>query len=567
VWPSPPSAGAFAPLVILVVAIVPAVNTWFYGALTPNQAAWGLRGFDLLVGDAASSDVSQAARVPPLFAWCTAAALGLPLSSKLWLSTLPSYFFGLTSIALVYCLGRLCCSTGVGILASFLFGVNQLLLHEIEAGEQTTCVLTFAQLGLYLFVRQFQTEDRVLSRWTWLGAGSFACLALSVGFNALWIPAVAAAFCLYHHLYRDVDLGAAIRALVVSPTMIGGVAVVGGGVALAAPWLLTAGWNWGPYSPFADPAVTDVAPSASWGALATAMPATVVLGLFGVWRGVQDCVGNRDLNKEFPLLLLWALFAWLALRTTSETPWALLFAIAPLTILAVRTLLAILDRSMHDRQVLVLILLSVWVFVVSRSAVLRQLPAWLTAPNPLTAQQKLDLHLAVDTLILAAVPVLGLHRLTTHHDRYRRMLLGGFVLAVIVLASLPWLTQFRGPKRRDDPWAQVHHDLLRHAPYDHVVMIAPEIRLADYVPLRFAVRALRPDISIDRVSNRSVLARLLAQSGSREPLVLVTDDAERLRTSTIHEGEYLVALTEIHKSDRVRVYARERIQSPRTPPP
>lgn len=544
---------------LLVVIIVPGLYASIYGSLTANQAAWGLLGVDVLQGDWISPDLGDQSRVPPLFAWCTAAMMAIPLADKLWLATMPSYFFGLASIALVYLIGRACCSPGVAVLTTFLFGLNQLLLRQIEAGEPSTCIVALALLSLYCFIRQLYRDDRVCTRWTIVGTPVFACLILSAGFFALWIPLIAVVFAVYFHLQTREQLRDALEATFASPTSAAGVLVVGGGILLASPWILWSDWNAGPYFPFSDPTTLLTRPEVAWGAIVSAMPATIVLGVFGVWRGAQDCLRGRALGELFPLLLFWSMLAWLALRLTSATEAALLFAIVPLTMLAVQTLFDIVERNLRDRQILALLLLSVCVFVVSRTTALRELHNWL-ASGDWSAQRKLDVHLAMDGLVLACIPVIGLYRLSAGFDRRRRALLGAYVMTVILLASVPGLMQFRGPRRRDDACAQLFHLLQQRSPYDRVVFVGKDAKSTDLAPIRFAVKAAERDAPVDHVADRAALVESLSGSDSADPLVLVTDPNQRLqRTAAIRQGNYVVTLHEIHSSEDVLVYARERV--------
>jgi hypothetical protein len=301
-----------------------------------------------------------------------------------------------------------------------------------------------------------------------------------------------------------------------------------------------------------------------WDDVVAAMPATIVLAVFGFAKAVRECVGRGPQAEREFLPALWTLLSALALRWTHPTNGTLLVLVVPLTLLAVRTLFDVLDRRMSDRNVLAMALAAGWVFLFCQIPSLWNLPVRMRVRGfSLDSTDWLALRLGIDGMLAIGIVLVWLYRQTSASDDKRRAFFGGVVLASMFLACLPGLLQLRGRPRIDDPWSSIRQQLettVRGGGYDLVVFVdseasASEARLdARTAPLRFLLRTMVPTAGQRFVHNSRKLEDVLRHEG-RQPVVLVTDPARRLHRSTpINLGDHTMTLTERFDSDRVIVY-------------
>lgn len=548
-WPKLPPPTAFLPLVILISSVVPGLYAGFFGSLNLEQSIWGLAGLDVLDGGwlIPSRDANT---LPPLYAWLTALGLTVPLPDRICSVGLPDYLLGLATLLLVYKLGSLCLSPGAGLLACLLVAMNRVFLEEIHRSTSTPCILCFALLCICLFLQHARHQDDLLSSRVIAASLAFTALLLCSGFFSFWIPLICVLNLLHDELPSREDWPSTIREIVFeSSTLQSGLIVLGCGVVLSSPWLLAAGWHLGPFAPWADPLAGS--PRVNVVHLVTAMPATIVPALYGLFRTIREAVYGAADSRLTILPVVWALIGCLALETTHPTRSALLLTAIPLTYLAVRVLFAILRREIRDRDVLTLMLGSVAVYLVVEIDALRRLPFSFQG-EPMSPEQQLDLHFGVDALVLAIGLIIWLFRWTNRDDRYRRVLLGGFVIASMALACLPGLTKVAERPRRFDPWLQVSQ-ALRQERRSNVVVF-----LGEHSPspqLEFTVRTILPSTPRVEINDSQDLEGIIRTYGPR-PLVLVTSSNRRLaRTLPVATGDATVTLTQFFDSEQVIGYS------------
>ena len=546
-WLKIPSARAYRPLVLLIVAAVPALYTWSYGGLTEAQASWGLEGLELLSG-AWNSPEWFRSPVPPFYAWVCALALSIPVGDAFWLLPAPSYLFGILSIFTLYWIGREISDEATALLGCFLFSLNRFFLEEVQSGEPTTAILFWSLLSFVFYLKHLAVDGELWSRWTFAGALSFAGLLLSAGLFAFWLPVLGLLEFISRQIREGDNMSEALTETRKAPTILGGVAVIAGGFALASPFLFGAGWHTSTFSPWPAPPVTLELGSLPRD-LVTTMPATIVLAGVGLLLALRDTLKGQASDRT-AVPLLWGLLGALAFASTTPTPGTLLFTIAPLTLLAVYVLGQVMARRVRDLYVQVIFMLVVVVFVVAQSQALWSLPAWLT-DGALSAQQKWDVHLGVDALVIASALLLWLYRLTSRSDRDRRWLFGTYVLGTVLLACVPSSNELKATPRSEDPWYELTRRLRSYPDVDLLLFVGKPPSST----LQLTVRSLYPDAVRQQASDREQAESILRMRGER-PLVLLTDPPLAFQSPLpITKDGKTVTLTEIFGNDLVVAYA------------
>lgn len=552
VWPNPPGAEAFVPLVFLIVILVAGGCVWVVGSLTPQQSVWGLRGLDVLAGNWIRPSGDAA---PPFYAWCTALALSIPGLDRFLLLPLPSFVFALGSVAILFLIGRRLYTTGAGLLAAFLFGLNPFFLEQAGNGDSTACIVFWAMLSLYLYSRHLRHQLDVLSLTVAGGAISFGALLLSAGVMAFWIPVVGLLDFLYREFQERDDLSSALHETRTAPTIAGGIMVIIGGLALASFWLFRTPWTVGPFAPWPMPVSSD--PPINWTTLFAAMPATIVFALFGIWQTLRESVRGGDEPAKSALPVFWALTAMLAFQATQPTPAMLLLAMAPLSILAARTLFALLRRDLSDRQALLLLLAAAAAYVIAWTPALRSfvgsLGSWWQRPGRVwRSEELLGVHLAADLLIAVLALIAWLFRMTRSVDVRRRTLLGGAFVAVLVAGVAPGFGRLNGTPRRDDNWQKAYVRLRQIGKVDMIVFVGPKSPPA---PLAFTTRTLFPQAAQASAEGRKELEHVLRTAGPR-PLVLLTGgDPLFPRNAPVAIGDKTVTLSRVFDGEGIVAYA------------
>lgn len=563
-----PSPSTYLPITCLLVVVGPALSAWIYGRLTLEQSTWGMSALSLMHGHSRWLPTdSQGNVVPPLFSWLLALSLAIPFPDKLPLLTLPSYLYAIACLIAIGGLSRLWFSSGTALWTCFLVAFNPLFLEQVRVGDPSLGVLFWSLLGLWVYAHHLIREEETFSAWTMVGGLSFFALLLSVGFFAFWLPVLGLVNFLLRDWERRERFSNTIRSTLAAPTMRAGLIVVAIGFGLATPWIMKSSFASGPFSPWATPVDLPHTRASSYGHLLAAMPATLVLALVGLWRSVRQILRGREEMDRATLPVVWTLVAALTVRSMQPTQIGLLLLLVPLNLLAVRTLLDVLYRRIPDGQLFWITLATVWVYLGTRLEAFSHLPSLLTdVPvgggalpsgsafwfSQLTAEKKLSLHLAIDLLVLVGLILYFLYRSSAIQDRYRRMLFGGFVAVVVVLATLPSLALIHQPLRRDDPWVRVCEQLAPLKDIDRIIYVGSQPPI---VPLTFVVKCRFPDLPTETAVGRVELEAAFRQDGNR-PLVLVTDPSQRLpKTTPITRDDLTVTLSQIYDSDEVIAYA------------
>lgn len=586
VWPNKPSATAFVPFMLLMAILWPAWLAWGRGVFTKESALWGLVGLDT-VGAAAWRPFAGDQSAPPLFAWMTSLALQLPIQNKLLLLPLPAYFYAVGVLLVIYLIGRTWFTPATGLLSCFLIALNRVFLDLVRRSDPDLGVLFWLLVSLLVYLRHLRSEEDTLSRWTFLGAAAFGALLLSAGFNGFWAAAIGLLNVLWRELDRRDSWGPAVKGTVGMSTSRAGVVVVVGGVLLASPWLAMSSWSSGPWAPWSDPgergyksidvmdhvrsmvllerrAPEDPRLSADLFDLMRAMPATLVLSLYGLWRTFRGVIGQGSETPKQWFPILWTVIALVAWILTMPTPAGELFLIVPLTLLAARALLAILRREIHDRTALLLMIGSAWVYVFttlrlprvqwSSDPYSKNWGDWMTIWKTLSVEDKYALHLGFDRLLVAGGLILWLYRSTRGVDRRRRWLLGGFIVGVLSLAVWNGTDHLGLSAVNDNPWRRIHDELQAYRGASAVIYLGSE---PPDPALRFIVRSQFPDRPRLPVPQRDQLDRLPDECGDRF-LVLVTDTRSRLpRSLSLSRGEQALTLERVLDSPLVAAYAAQ----------
>lgn len=555
VWAKAPAVEAFLPLVLLLAVVGPGLVAWLYGSLTSASAARGLCALDVLDGDwLLPGPTGQPA--PPLVAWVQAMALTLPLLEPPVALLVPSYLFAVGSLFVLYLLGGTWFTRGTGMLACFLMGLCPYFLAQVRTGSSGPIVLFFFLVSLLVYTHHLLAEDEVFSYWTLGGAFAFGGLLLSLGFNAFWLPVLALVNVFFREAARQDREWVAARAALWAPTTRAGVIVVTLGTLLAIPWILFSGLPTGPTMPWIDPGQEQAEP-ASMAALVWAMPATIVLGVFGFLRSLRQTILRTKGSARAAPALLWTLFSLFALQTTLPTATGVLLAATPLTLFAVRTLIAILRRELADRTVLLLILGSgavvllcsvPWDVVNPRRV---NSLDWVVEWSRHSSDQKWQAHLAADEVVLFAGTMILLYLLSQGSDRHRRWLFGGFLFAILLVSLVEGLGVAPAALRRDDPWQRVYEQLPQSSTVGRVVTMGS---LPPPEELRFLLRARYGGIPREHIQGREQLP-LALRDPAEQPLVLVTEPPLRLpKTYPVARGDLTLILVERFDTPRVIGY-------------
>jgi 4-amino-4-deoxy-L-arabinose transferase-like glycosyltransferase len=571
VWPNAPKAGAFFPLVLLMVLVLPWTHLVAHARMNADLATSGLRALDLLEGER----MSDSRVVPPFPIWIQATALALPFSDRSLVVAAPSALFALLSGLALYRLGRVWYSPEAGVLAALLLISNRSLIEHIHTGAPGPVVLFFTLASLLPFAEHVQRQDDVFSRWTFLGGVALAGLFLTAGAYAFSMALLGLGAMFFRGDEDDSWLERFRKALF-DPTTRAGVMAMLIGLTLAAPWLATAPWTWGPWFPWDPPgflgngAPGDVRTRNSdveglgWWETVSSAPALVVLAVFGLLHSIRDLFREGATAERDALPILWTLLAVAAFALAQRTPAALLVVTAPMFLLAARTILDILERKLLDRQVLQLAAAAVGVFVVWQTTRSLSPPLGSRTGLKLSGQDWIAVASGVVGVFATLIVLTVLYRWTRDSDSRRRSLFGALVVAVLVVACAPGVMLLRTTPRSADPWHQAQQRLSRlidaEKP-DLVLFLDPErSSLQRRTPvLEFLVRTLAPQQERRFVVSPDELEQKLA--GFDRPLVIVAQSSRPLpKIYSFSQGSRVLTLAERLHTDRVTAY------SPLSPP-
>ena len=559
-----PSTGSFIPLVALIVAGFPGLVNWIYGNLSSAEAAWGLRGFDVLRGNFWLTGTPVPA-IPPFFAWCEAAALAIPLGDPIWRLSLPSFFFWLLAAGVIYRFVERWHDDGTALATLSLLAVNPIVLDDVRRGLPSTCALFWSMLGLMAYIEHLKAAAPVRSWWTAMGGGSLGMLMLTTGLTALWLPALVSIHLVYHltvtgRQWRDAPL-----AVLRHPTFR---SLIAGGLVAAA---IVAPWAWAIMMsgrPSADGVIIEQSDTPLViSALPSAMPATLILGIFGLILAIRRRIrGTAD--ESVTLINLWCITGFIAYVVAERSTTGLLLLVVPLTILAIRSLLLVLERQLRDRTSFLLIVVSVAALVISIS-VGGLWPGAIPSPadeNSATGDfhdlgwMLFRAHLAIDLVLIFTGGMIWLYRASVHRDHYRRILFGGFAAAVILGSVLIGGAALRGPLRSNDPWRELYDRLAeRPAPRWYAGLGRGQLAAEP----AFILRAIAPDAPLETALDLGDLDNLLDRRDGI-PIVVVQDDRATLLDSfTLTQTTRALTFTLLDRASRTPVYAvNEKLDQP-----
>ena len=561
VWPNAPRADSFGPIVLLLVLVLPWIHLAAHAQLGPGLAAAGLRALDFLSGpDERFSDVRA---VPPLPKWLQAVALTLHVTDKPLALAAPGALFGVLSAVMLYLLGRVWYSPAVGVLAALLLICNRTLLEQIRIGAPGPVVLFFTLFSLWPFAEHLRRQDDVFSRWTLLGAVALAGLFLTAPHYALSMALLGLGAMLFRGGDEDDPRIVRIRHALFDPTTRAGVVTFLLGLAIATPWLVRAPWTFGPWFPWQQP--DHLGPPIGWRNAVTMAPALVVLASWGWLRSLHRLAREGSTSGREALPVLWAALAAAAFVFVDPGAPGLLVLTAPMILLAACIVLDVAHRRVDDRQVLWLAA-AVCIFVIWFGGVARRpgetrgdwRPEWRDAAANTVA--------TLATLLVLTL----LYRWSRDSDGRRRTLLGGFIIAVVIVACAPGLMSLGSKPRSEDPWRQVQvrltHLIGAERP-DVILFLDGDGRKvrgshSQGAVLEFLVRTLAPRQEPQFVAGPEEIESRLA--GYERPLVIAAQTGPRLpKIYSIAHGTRVMTLAERldidlggdREAERVTVYS------------
>ncbi len=571
VRPAPRSA-MFFPLVVLV-AVLPGLYALRNYDMNPPGPWWGLRGLVVLEGrawdqvpaalgmgpEAEANAFRAVAMQPPLYAWLEAAALLFSPDRAPMATVLPSYVAGALAVILVYLHGRLWGGPGLGLTAALLVGFNRDLLHQMQQASPTTLGLAGALLALLAYAKHHHLDGAGMARRR--GRRLAALGGLALGISLLSVRGMAL-FCvpvaLLHQIYLGADPapgGRRGRWWRGHPSLWAGAIALGLGLAIAAPWhasmiaahgTAAARALWGP----ADPGST------AWPGLLRGLldltPATLPLGLFGAWRAVRLALTSEPDDRHAAGGAFWTL--WLAVAAILPVTWPegprpalTLFLMVPLNLLAARTMIDLAGRRIPVRSLAWIAPATALAIAWWASSHLREAVSELARghrPAPATA---LGLHLGVDLLIVAALTTRALDRWARRRDDRHRLVLGGFLAAVILAIVASGLREVGFRHRETAELLELREMILRRQqarPFTLLAVVGPDhLPGAAEVPspggrLRFILRSTLPHLAqldlarVDDLLQLPECQRLFILVGTEQKLSYAAQS--RLNLEAIH---------------------------------
>jgi 4-amino-4-deoxy-L-arabinose transferase-like glycosyltransferase len=521
-----PRSAMFFPLVV-VAAVLPGLYALNWWDLNPPGPWWGLRGLAVLdgyvldqtpypgAGQPAEVDAfREVALQPPLYAWLEALCLKLSFGRNLLATVLPSYAAGALVVILVYLHGRLWRTRGIGLTAAVLTAFNRELLVQMQQASPATLGLAAILAALLCYGQHQVAADEARRRlWVVLAGLALGLAVLAVGLFALAVVPI-------------VLLDLAVRAVEPAPrrpdrwwraalTGLGlgaGTLTMALSVLAAGPWLVQMFTRHGGEFLAAlaapGPALGD---SAAGGLVATLLalaPATLPLSLLGLVRGVRQVLAAEPDDPTALGLTFW--LVWLAVAALVPALWPAaplaarrLLLLVPLNLLAAQAMADLAARRVAARNLIWLAPLTAlsvsWWF----SADLRDAVGGLQqAGQRYDALGLLKLHLGLDLLVVLAVATRRLDRWARRRDHRRRLVLGGFLLAVMMVTAGVGLREvrFRHSETRDvldlrDAIARRH----RARPFQVLAVVGPPpVTVGPLRPpgrLRFMLRATLPALA------------------------------------------------------------------------
>ncbi len=571
--PAARSAMAF-PLVVLV-AVLPGLYALRWWDLNPPGPWWGLRGLLALeghwldqataapwVGSPAEAEAFRTVALqPPLYAWLEAICLALSPTRAPLATILPGYAAGAVLVLLVYQLGRAWRGPGTGLIAALLFGFSRDLLQPMQAAGPATLGLAGAVGAILAYGRHLGCTTPI-GRAGWTVAGGLALgasLLAERGIGLIVVPVI-----LLHQVDLANDCSSMLRparwwrALRANASLGSGAAALGLGLAIAAPWYIYMANRHG--APFL------VALLDPWGregagarpsllrTLVDLAPATLPLAALAAARVLRLAIVCEADDRETvggSLAVIWAGAAAILPAVWPGGPRASLnlLLLVPLAVLAATAIADLAARRASARALAWLAPATALTAAWWTSSALRDGLGQLADGRRLDPATALGLHLALDLLVVAFLMARLLGRWSRHRDDRRRLVLGGFLGAVLVATVAVGMREVRFRHRETTDLLMVRSLILgrqQARPFDLVAIVGPPIDSATAGPARPAGRlpfllhaalpGLRP-IYLDRPEDLHDLPdvnRLVLVVGRKSRLSYAFQS--QLGLETIHPG-------------------------------
>ena len=558
----------FFPLVVLV-AVLPGLYALNWWDLTPPGPWWGLRALTVLDG-AVGDQVPAALRLPtveakafrdvayqpPLYAWLAAVGLAATPDRAPWASVLPSYVAGVAVVILVYLHGRLWRGPGVALAAAVLTGCNRSLLLQMQQATPTTLALALATAALYAYGRHLRGGPGAGGGWPWGGDTAWLVvggLALGLGlmaqgaFALLVLPVA-----MLHQAYLVAEIPAGDRRFWRrlrlgwrdNPSIVAGAFVFAIGLIVAGPWharMIAVHGRAFLNALLAPPDPLGHDFPGLLSRLIDLAPATLPLGLFGAVRAIRRALVSEEDDHPTVGGVFWAL--WLAVAALAPAVWPGgpratfdLFLLVPLNLLAAQAMSDLAYRFVPVRMLNLLapataVCVAWWVSGNLRTAVGELFRGHASSATGL------GLHLALDLLIAVVLFTRGLDRWARRRDDRQRLVLGGFLFAVVATTVAGGITKVGHVHRATADYLDLRDVILRRhdaRPIVAVDVIGPDTRPITWAEspaltgrLRFVLRSALPTIAPRNVATIDELLALPAPAdGAR--LVILIDTEQRL---------------------------------------
>jgi hypothetical protein len=519
--PAPRSA-MFFPLVV-VSAILPGLYALNWWDLIPPGPWWGMRGLAILEGQdvvrvqlAGAGAAGEAAAYqvvamqPPLYAWLEAAAFALSPDRDPLATVLPSYLAGVAIVLLIYLHGKVWLGRGTGLIAALLTAFHRDLLVQMQQASPSTLATAGLLGALLCYAQHFRGEHRRGWLWMLLGGVSLGVSLLSVGLIGLMaVPVI-----LLHQVYLGLDRIASrcrcesLARRVANPSVLAGVGALALAAAIAAPW------HWRMYLRHGDdfllglfnpPSSLALSGRGLLTTLLTLAPATLPLGALGAYRAIRralTCENDSTASTDLSFWLLWLAFAALlpALWPQGPAPTMLLALLIPLNLLAAHAISELAARRISVRSLTRLAPATActlaWWFSSDLRHALESI-AHGQRPSPSTA---IGLHLGVDVAVLLSLLTRRLDHWAKRSDDRRRLVLGGFMIAICAVVVGTGLREVRFRHRETVELLDLRNAIVRnhHAkPFTVVAVVAPGANSPASLPggrLRFILRTALPHL-------------------------------------------------------------------------
>lgn len=462
-----PRSTMFFPLVV-VAAVLPGLYALNWWDLTPPGPWWGLRGLAVREGHlldqmpvSAHWPAGEAwgyrlvALQPPLYAWLEGIGFWVSPERNPLVSVLPSYAAGVLVVVLVYWHGKLWWGPGLGLTAAILTALNRNLLLQMQQASPVTLGLAGTLAALLAYGIHLRSGSG--RGWLWvLASGAAMGLSLmTVGLFALaCIPVV---------LLHQAVLGAEAsvggwqpsrwwRSVRSQASVPGGIAAVAIAMVIALPWHAAMMSRYGNDFIWAlvSPLQGIIAPASSNLLLVVLglVPTTLPLALFAAGRTIRQVLTAEGDDPAMVGGALW--LAWLAVAALFPAVWTTgprsgfeLFLLVPLNLLAARAMVELASRRVPARTLVWLAPATALTVAWWLSSSMREAVRDLSLSRWPEASTWLGLHLGLDLILLLGLATRRLDRWARRRDRRRRLVLGGFLVAVLAITAAAGLREVR----------------------------------------------------------------------------------------------------------------------------